>query len=77
MFRNSLGRNPTQNEIKQSMDYLTVSDQESAKQKNILLELKEKKLNLSQDISESLTLFGTNYSKDKKSSKGSEKKVYS
>ena len=51
MFRNSLGRNPTQNEIKQSMDYIMISDQESEKDKEVLLELREKKLQLDQEIS--------------------------
>ena len=74
MFRNSLGRNPTPNEIKQSMDYLTVSDQESAKQKNILLGLQEKKLKLSQEISEIINPVREKLLEDKKSSKGSMKK---
>ena len=71
MFRNSLGRNPTPNEIKQSMDYLTVSDQESAKQKNILLGLQEKKLKLSQEISAIINPVREKLIEDKKSSKGS------
>jgi hypothetical protein len=74
MFRNSLGRNPTPNEIKQSMDYLTVSDQESTKQKNILLGLQEKKLKLSQEISAIINPVREKLIEDKKSSKGSIKK---
>ena len=74
MFLNSLGRNPTPNEINQSMDYLTVSDQESAKQKNILLGLQEKKLKLSQEISEIINPVREKLLEDKKSSKGSIKK---
>ena len=71
MFRNSLGRNPTPNEIKQSMDYLTVSDQENAKQKNILLGLQEKKLKLSQQISAIINPVREKLIEGKKSSKGS------
>ncbi|MDG1325393.1 MAG: DUF1553 domain-containing protein, partial [Opitutales bacterium] len=74
MFRNSLGRNPTQNEIKKSMDYLTVLDKESAKEKNILLELQEKKLKLSQEISEIIDPVREKLIKDKKSFKDSMKK---
>jgi hypothetical protein len=71
MFRNSLGRNPTPNEIKQSMDYLTVSNQESEKQKNILLELQDKKLKLSQEISAIINPVREKLIEDKKFSKGS------
>ena len=74
MFRNSLGRNPTQNEIKQSMDYLTISDQESAEEKYMLLELRKKKLNLSQDISLIVENARDKLFKDKKSSKDPKKK---
>ena len=74
MFRNSLGRNPTQNEIKQSMDYLTVSDQESAKEKYMLLELRKKKLNLNQDISLIVENARDKLFEDKKSSKEPKKK---
>ena len=74
MFRNSLGRNPTQNEIKKSMDYLTVSDQESAKEKNILLRLQEKKLKLSQEIAKLIDPVREKLIEDKKSSKDPIKK---
>jgi len=74
MFRNSLGRNPTPNEIKKSMDYLTVSDQESTKVKNILLGFKEKKLKLSQEISELIDPVREKLLEDKKSSKNPIKK---
>jgi hypothetical protein len=74
MFQNSLGRNPTQNEIKQSMDYLTVSDQESAEEKYILLESRKKKLNLNQDISLIVENARDKLFKDKKSSKDPKKK---
>ena len=74
MFRNSLGRNPTQNEIKQSIDYLTVSEQESAKQKNIILKLNEKKLNLSKEISGIIDPVREKLIESKKSSTGPKKK---
>ncbi|MBT3666641.1 MAG: DUF1553 domain-containing protein [Opitutae bacterium] len=74
MFRNSLGRNPTQNEIKRSMDYLSVSYQESDKEKNILLGLQKQKLKLSQEISEIIDPVREKLIEDKKSSKGSMKK---
>ncbi len=74
MFRTSLGRNPTQNEIKKSVDYLAVSDQESEKEKNTLLGLQEKKLKLSQKISEVVDPVRERLIGDKKSSKGSIKK---
>jgi hypothetical protein len=56
------------------MDYLTVSDQESAKQKNILLGLQEKKLKLSQEISAIINPVREKLIEGKKSSKGSMKK---
>ena len=76
MFRNSLGRNPTQNEVKQSMDYLMISDQESAKEKDVLLGLREKKLKLSQKISEIINPVREKLIEIKKSS-DSQKKKYS
>jgi hypothetical protein len=44
MFRSSLGRSPTQDEIKQSMDYLMLSDKESEKEKNILFGLQQEEI---------------------------------
>ena len=49
---------------------MTVSDQESAKQKKILLGLQEKKLKLSQEISELIEPVREKLIEDKKSSKG-------
>ena len=74
MFRHSLGRNPTQEEIKQSMDYLMLSDQESGKEKNILLGLREKKLKLGQEISELIDPVFEKLIQNKKSSDGPRKK---
>ena len=71
MFQISLGRNPTHNEIKQAMDYLTVSDHDSAKEKKILLGLQKKKLRLSQEISAIINPVREKLIEDKKSSKGS------
>ena len=67
MFRHSLGRNPTQEEIKQSMDYLMLSDQESGKEKNMLLGLQEKKLKLGQEISALIDPVSEKLIKNKKS----------
>ena len=74
MFRNSLGRNPTQMEVKQSMDYLMLSDHESRKKKNILLGLREKELNLSQEISALTDSIRKKLIKEKKSSGGPKNK---
>ena len=74
MFRHSLGRNPTQEEIKQSMDYLMLSDQESGKEKNILLGLREKKLKLGQEISELIDPVFEKLIQNKKSSDDPRKK---
>jgi hypothetical protein len=73
MFRNSLGRSPTQNEIKQSMDYLMLSDKESDKEKNILFGLQQKKLKLSQDISGIIDPVRVKLIEKKKSTKASKK----
>jgi hypothetical protein len=73
MFRNSLGRSPTQNEIKQSMDYLMLSDKESDKEKNILFGLQQKKLKLSQDISGIIDPVRVKLIEKKKSTKASRK----
>jgi hypothetical protein len=74
MFRNSLGRSPTQNEIKQSMDYLMLSDKESDKEKNILFGLQQKKLKLSQDISGIIDPIRLKLIEKKKTTKASKKK---
>jgi len=74
MFQISLGRNPTHNEIKQSMDYLLVSDQESEKEKKMLLGLRQKKLKLSQEISGIIDPVKEKLVEDKESTKAPEGK---
>lgn len=74
MFRSSLGRSPTQNEMKQSMDYLMLSDKESEREKYILFGLQQKKLKLSQDISGIIDLVRVKLIEKKKSTKASPKK---
>lgn len=76
MFRNSLGRNPTQNEIKQSMDYLMISSQESINEKEVLVELREKKLKLDLEISNIIGPVREKLIEAKKSS-DNPKKIYS